>query len=48
MRRRLITFAAVLAVAALGFSPASASDLCYDVDINIAGNAVQQADCVEF
>ena len=46
--RRIAIFAAVVAVSALGFAPASASDLCYEVDINVNGTPVQQADCVEF
>ena len=36
--RRFATFLAVLAVSVLGFAPAAhaASQLCYDVNINIA------------
>lgn len=47
--RRLTTFVAALAVSVLGFAPAAsaASQLCYDVNINVAGNAVTQADCLE-
>lgn len=47
--RRLTTFLAVLAVSVLGFAPAAnaAGQLCYDVNINVQGNAVAQADCVE-
>ena len=48
--RRAITFVAALAVSVLGFAPAAsaAGQLCYDVNVNIQGNAVTQADCVEF
>jgi type 1 fimbria pilin len=47
--RRVTTFLAVLAVSVLGFAPAAsaAGQLCYDVNINVQGNAVVQADCVE-
>jgi type 1 fimbria pilin len=47
--RHVTTFLAVLAVSVLGFAPAAsaAGQLCYDVNINIQGNAVAQADCVE-
>lgn len=48
--RRVITFVAALAVSVLGFAPAAsaAGQLCYDVNVNVQGNAVAQADCVEF
>ena len=47
--RRVTSFLAVLAVSVLGFAPAAsaAGQLCYDVSINVQGNAVAQADCVE-
>ena len=47
--RRITTFLAVLAVSVLGFAPAAsaAGQLCYDVNINVQGNAVTQADCLE-
>ena len=47
--RRIATVVAVLAVSVLGFGPAaSASQLCYDVNVNVAGQAVSQADCIDF
>ena len=47
--RRLTTFAAVLAVSVLGFAPAAsaAGQLCYDVNVNVNGNVVAQADCID-
>ena len=48
--RRLTTFVAALAISVLGFAPAAsaAGQLCYDVNVNVQGNAVAQADCVDF
>ena len=47
--RRVTTFLAVLAVSVLGFAPAAsaAGQLCYDVNVNVNGTALVQADCVE-
>ena len=47
--RRIATVLAALAISVVGFAPAaSASQLCYDVHVNVAGNEVAQADCVDF
>ena len=47
--RRFTAFAAALAISMLGFAPAAsaAGQLCYDVNVNVNGNAVVQADCVD-
>lgn len=46
--RRITTFVAATAFAVLGFAPAaSAGELCYDVYLDVNGNVVAQADCVE-
>ena len=47
--RRIATVVAALAISVLGFAPsASASQLCYDVNVNVNGTAVTEADCVDF
>ena len=47
--RRIATVLAALALSVVGFAPAaSASQLCYDVNVNVNGTAVTQADCVDF
>lgn len=40
MRRRIALLAAVAAIAALGAAPAGASELCYDLDVNVNGEIV--------
>ncbi len=46
MRRRIALLAAVAAIAALGAAPAGASELCYDLDVNVNGEAlVDEAAC---
>jgi hypothetical protein len=48
--RRITTVVAALAVSLLGFAPAAsaAGQVCYDVNINVQGNGVVQADCIDF
>jgi hypothetical protein len=47
--RRAVTILAVVAMSVLGVAPSAsaAGQLCYDVDINVNGNQVTQADCIE-
>lgn len=46
MRRRLAVLSAIAAVAVLGAAPAGASELCYDLDVVVNGDAVvDEAGC---
>ena len=46
MRRRLALLAAISAITVLGAVPAGASELCYDLDVNVNGEQlVDEADC---
>lgn len=46
MRRRLALLAAISAIAVLGAVPAGASELCYDLDVNVNGEqVVDEAAC---